>query len=242
MAQPVRLFSIIAILAGGLFGLKAISVTNSAVDFLTAEAIAMEAVPPAEESSGRGDDHADEAGEDEHAEPQEPLAEVPDVTSAFQQRLANRVRSGEEEDVLRALRDRRDELDAREAELDTREAMMLAMEQRVDDRIAELENLRNEINTLFGQLDDLEEQDLGRIIAWYSSMANDSAAAAAERFSSLDPQVQLQIASQMPERQFAPILAQMEPNDAATLTQLMATRGDLPETLDELEARLAEES
>ena len=237
MAQPIRLFSIIAILAGGLFGLKAISVTNNAIDFFTAEAVAMEAAPPAEEA-GQDDDQA----EDEYAEPEEPLAEVPDVNSAFQQRLANRVRSGEEEDVLRALRDRRDELDTREAELDTREAMMLAMEQRVDDRIAELENLRNEINVLFGQLDDMEEQDMTRIINWYSSMADNDAGGAATRFSALDPQVQLQIASQMSERKFAPILAEMQPNEAATLTQLMASRGDLPETLDELEARLAEEN
>lgn len=238
MAQPIRLFSIIAILAGGLFGLKAISVTNNAIDFFSAEAVAMEVAPPEDEAG------ADEGygAEDENAEPEEPLAEVPDVNSAFQQRLANRMRSAEEEDVLRALTLRREELDAREAELDTREALMLAMEQRVDDRIVELENLRNEINVLFGQLDDLEEQDLSRIINWYSTMADNDAAGASLQFSALDPQVQLQIASQMAERKFALILAEMQPNDAATLTQLMASRGDLPETLDELEARLAEEN
>lgn len=238
MAQPIRLFSIIAILAGGLFGLKAISVTNNAIDFFTAEAVAMEVAPPEDEAG------ADEgySGEDENAEPEEPLAEVPDVNSAFQQRLANRMRSAEEEDVLRALTLRREELDAREAELDTREALMLAMEQRVDDRIVELENLRNEINILFGQLDDMEEQDMTRIINWYSSMADDNVENAAAQFGALDPQVQLQIASQMDERKFALILAEIQPNEAATLTQLMASRGDLPETLDELEARLAEES
>ncbi|MEC9249028.1 MAG: hypothetical protein VX501_00125 [Pseudomonadota bacterium] len=238
MAQPIRLFSIIAILAGGLFGLKAISVTNNAIDFFSAEAVAMEVAPPEDEA---GADEGYDA-EDENAEPEEPLAEVPDVNSAFQQRLANRMRSAEEEDVLRALTLRREELDAREAELDTREALMLAMEQRVDDRIVELENLRNEINVLFGQLDDLEEQDLSRIINWYSTMADNDAAGASLQFSALDPQVQLQIASQMAERKFALILAEMQPNDAATLTQLMASRGDLPETLDELEARLAEEN
>ena len=238
MAQPIRLFSIIAILAGGLFGLKAISVTNNAIDFFTAEAVAMEVAPPEDEA---GADEGYDA-EDENAEPEEPLAEVPDVNSAFQQRLANRMRSAEEEDVLRALTLRREELDAREAELDTREALMLAMEQRVDDRIVELENLRNEINVLFGQLDDLEEQDLSRIINWYSTMADNDAAGASLQFSALDSQGQLQIASQMAERKFALILAEMQPNDAATLTQLMASRGDLPETLDELEARLAEEN
>ena len=62
MAQPIRLFSIIAILAGGLFGLKAISVTNNAIDFFTAEAVAMEAAPPAEEA---GQDDAREEEEEE---------------------------------------------------------------------------------------------------------------------------------------------------------------------------------
>lgn len=235
MAQPLRLFSIIAILAGGLFGLKAISVTNNAIDFFSAEAVAMEVAPP----EGEADAAGNSADDEETAEPQEPLAEVPDVSSAFQQRLANRVRSGEEEDVLVALRERRNELDTREAELDTREAMMLAMEQRVDDRIVELENLRNEINVLFGQLDDMEQRDLSRIIAWYGAM---DPADAALRLAALDPMRQVQIADGMSERKFGEILAVMEINDAATLTELMASRGDLPETLDELEARLAEES
>ena len=73
MAQPLRLFSIIAILAGGLFGLKAISVTNNAIDFFSAEAVAMEVAPP----EGEADPAGNSADDEETAEPQEPLAEVP---------------------------------------------------------------------------------------------------------------------------------------------------------------------
>ena len=61
-------------------------------------------------------------------------------------------------------------------------------------------------------------------------------------FPALDQTVQVQIASRMTARKFGEILGAMEPASAATLTQLMASRGDLPETLDELEERLAEDS
>lgn len=51
---------------------------------------------------------------------------------------------------------------------------MLVMEQCVDDCIVELENLCNEINILFGQFDDMEEQDMICIINWYSFMVDDN--------------------------------------------------------------------
>jgi len=114
---------------------------------------------------------------------------------------------------------------------------MMAMEQRVDGRIGELETLRGQVNELFGQLSEMEAEDMGTIVAWYNAM---EPADAAERIATLPPSVQIQIASRMSTRTFGPILAEMTTADAAALTQHMASRGDLPDTRDELEARLAQ--
>ena len=116
---------------------------------------------------------------------------------------------------------------------------MLAMEQRVDGKIDELNGLRGQIETLVGQLSEREEEDMSVIVAWYNAM---DARNAATLIPALDQTVQVQIASRMTARKFGEILGAMEPASAATLTQLMASRGDLPETLDELEERLAEDS
>lgn len=237
MTHSVRILSVIAILLGGLFGLKALSVANGAVDYFAAYAAVAPEPEPAQEAPETGDDAG--TGEEVAADaaPSASEAELAAATAAFENRLASGVRTAQEEDVLRALRQRSQELDSREAELDTREALMLAMEQRVDGRIAELESLRGQIDDLFGQLSQMEAEDMGTIVAWYNSMEPNEAA---DRIVVLDPAVQLQIASRMSTRTFGPILAAMNPAEAAALTQLMASRGDLPETRDELEARLAQ--
>lgn len=239
MAPSIRLFSIIAILLGGMFGLKAISVTNGTVDWLSARAeAATMAVAPDEaeaEEPAQTASVEDAPAEEPEATP-EPTA---DATAAFERRIASGIRTQEEENVIRALGQRRAELDSREAELDTREALMLAMEQRVDGKIDELNGLRGQIETLVGQLSEREEEDMSVIVAWYNAM---DARNAATLIPALDQTVQVQIASRMTARKFGEILGAMEPASAATLTQLMASRGDLPETLDELEERLAEDS
>ena len=63
---------------------------------------------------------------------------------------------------------------------------------------------------------------------------------AATRISSLDLNTQLQIASRMSQRTFGAILAEMTPLAAAGLTERMAARSNLPETVAELEARIAQ--
>ncbi len=235
MTQSVRILSVIAILLGGLFGMKLISVANGAADYFTAyAATAPEPEAPAEEAV---DERAGDETEAEEAPASEPAYDAAAITAAFENRLASGVRTAQEEDVLRALRQRSQELDARAAELDTREALMLAMEQRVDSRIAELDTLRGQVEELFGQLSEMEAEDMDTIVAWYNAMEPNEAA---DRIVVLDPSVQLQIATRMSTRTFGPILAAMTANEAAALTQLMASRGDLPDTRDELEARLAE--
>lgn len=91
---------------------------------------------------------------------------------------------------------------------------------------------------LTNSLSERESEDMQVIVAWYAAM---DARDAAERIATLDLDTQIQIAARMSNRQFGPILAEMTPPDAAQLTQRMAARSDLPDTVAELEARLADE-
>ena len=139
--------------------------------------------------------------------------------------------------MIYRLRERSIELDRRESELETREALMLAMEQRVDTKIGELNELRAQIESLAGDLTERESEDMNVIVSWYAAM---DAGDAATRISSLDLDTQLQIASRMSQRTFGGILAEMTPLAAASLTERMAARSNLPDTVAELEARIAE--
>ena len=245
MRESVRLLSVLAVLMGGLFGLKALSVANGAADWWSAHAASL-ATSEVQAQDSHGEEEADaghgaeEAGHDEPQAASVPPAMPPagEVSAAFAERIANGVRTAEEERVIYRLRERSNELDARESELETREALMLAMEQRVDGKIDELNALRGQIMELTNSLSERENEDMQVIVAWYGAM---DAGDAAERIATLDMDTQIQIAARMSQRQFGPILAEMTPAAAAQLTQRMVARSDLPETVAELEARLADE-
>ncbi|WP_417470052.1 MotE family protein [Maricaulis sp.] len=241
MREPMRLLAVLAILMGGLFALKAISVTNGAADWWQAQAATME-----QQGSGDAPASADDDADPQAAAPISLAAETATepATAAggtpseeFAARIANGVRTADEERVIYRLRERSIELDRRESELETREALMLAMEQRVDTKIGELNELRTQIESLAGDLTERESEDMNVIVSWYAAM---DAGDAATRISSLDLDTQLQIASRMSQRTFGGILAEMTPLAAASLTERMAARSNLPDTVAELEARIAE--
>lgn len=234
MREPIRFLSVLAILMGGLFGLKTLSVANGAADWWSAQAAVLED-EPAQESEPEND-YADASAEPTaQSEPQQ--CEANTGSLAFANALSGGGRTAEEEALITRLAERRNELEARDDELDTREALIQAMEQRVDERIQSLTELQDQIDTLVGTLNEREAEDLNTIVAWYGAMEPADAAAV---LTVLDAMRQVQIASAMPERRFGEILAQMDPPAAARLIELMATRSNMPQTAAELEARLGE--
>lgn len=232
--RPVRLLATAALLAGGLFVLKALEVGVSAADALAARALAEETEVP------------DDTGVTNEAAPPlpentigvvncAPVLPTSDQSSLFASRVGL---TPSQRDVLISLRDRRDELDGRSRELDTREQLLEAAEIRIDERIAELRTLRDDIETLLGTLSEQEEAEMTRLVSIYNNMEVD---AAAERLAALDPQTQVQIVTRMTARQAGPIMAEMNVRDAAILSALIASRRDVPDTAAELEARIGTE-
>lgn len=238
MREPLRFLTVLAVLMGGLLGLKTLSIANGAAEWWDAQGSAMAAQASQETEDGDADSDAPIMPA-EHSEPVELEAEPSalEVSAAFAERIASGVRTAEEERVIYRLRERSSELDARERQLETREALMLAMEQRVDTKIVELDALRTQIESLSGELSEREDADMAVIVSWYSAMEPGDAS---DRIATLDMETQLQIASRMSQRTFGAILAEMDTGSAAALTERMASRSNLPETVAELEARIAE--
>ncbi|QNL18377.1 hypothetical protein HXX25_02895 [Hyphobacterium sp. CCMP332] len=235
--RPVRLLATAAVLAGGLFVLKALEVGVGAADALATWNLSDEADNAAPE------DVVEDTNEAVSPLPENSIGEqtcAPVQPSADQSALfAARVGlSPSQRDLLTSLSDRRNELDGRARELDTREQLLEAAEIRIDERITELRTLRDDIETLLGSLSEAEEAEMIRLVAIYNQMEPD---AAAERIAALDPQTQVQIISRMTARQAGPIMAEMNVRDAASLTALIASRRDVPDTAAELEARIGTE-
>jgi flagellar motility protein MotE (MotC chaperone) len=127
--------------------------------------------------------------------------------------------------VLMELKERRIELDDREARADQREALIKVTEKRIEEKISELDSLRLEIVELLGNQSEEEEARMQSLVKIYSGMKPKDASAI---FNNLDMGILLQVVSRMSERKSAPIIASMDIQKAQELTTLLAEQRQLP--------------
>lgn len=139
----------------------------------------------------------------------------------------SRGESAAEIDVLSSLAKRRAALDAREADIEMRSQVLTAAEARVDDKIATLKKLQDQITALIGQRDAEEQKQIASLVKTYSAMKPKDAA---RIFNSLSDDVLVPVAQNMKSDVLAPILANMSPDNAQKLTVKLANRLKLPET------------
>jgi flagellar motility protein MotE (MotC chaperone) len=130
------------------------------------------------------------------------------------------------EDVFKDLAKRRDELDKREKELVTREALLQAAEKEIDRKFQELSQLRGEIEKLLGTQSVEEKARIASLVKIYEGM---KPADAARIFDTLDLDVLVAVVGQMSERKLSPVLAEMDPERARTITIMLAEQKKLPE-------------
>jgi flagellar motility protein MotE (MotC chaperone) len=131
----------------------------------------------------------------------------------------------EEIELLQSLAKRREELEQRAREIDERTVLLKAAEQRIDQKITELEQLQASIEDLLVKHDEQDEAQMLSLVKIYESMKPKDAA---RIFEELDMDVLLEVVERMKERKTAPILAQMNPERAKAVTMELAERRDLP--------------
>jgi flagellar motility protein MotE (MotC chaperone) len=123
--------------------------------------------------------------------------------------------------VLQSLGTRRNQLDAREQNLDTQLQLLSAAEAKVDVKLKQLAGLKGDIQGLLGEADAKKEAELARLVTIYEQM---KPADAAVRMTLLDDSVRLPLASKMNVRKLSAILGMMPPADAKTITEKLADR------------------
>lgn len=206
MSRVPRLLPLVAIAIGGVVAVRAVGAGPEL--FQGARAWAEEAAPAAAAASGEG-------GGAERPAP-------PAVCAIDAEELARQAGlSPAELRVLQSLSARRGELDARDADFETRLPLLIAAEAKVDDKIAALTALRAEIEGLIGQVDAREQAEIDRLVQVYSAMRPREAAAV---FAVLEDEVRLPVAAAMRPRSLAAIMAQMPPAAARQLTERLASR------------------
>jgi flagellar motility protein MotE (MotC chaperone) len=130
-----------------------------------------------------------------------------------------------EVEILQALSERRAKLDRQAEEIDRREALLQAAEQRVDEKIVKLQNIQKTIDGLLKKYDEQEETKVRGLVHIYEMMKPKEAA---RIFEQLDMPVLLEVLERMKDLKTAPILASMDPEKARTITIALAERRQLP--------------
>ncbi|MEM8811774.1 MAG: hypothetical protein AAGF59_04085 [Pseudomonadota bacterium] len=125
-----------------------------------------------------------------------------------------------ETQILQRLGDRRKQLDKRAAELDLREQLLTAAENRVERRVEELKALEARIKTAESQRDEHETMRLQGLVKMYETMKPKDAARVFDRLS-LD--ILVDVVQRMKPRKMSAILAKMSPDVAERLTVALAT-------------------
>ncbi|MEQ1618259.1 MAG: hypothetical protein ABL883_07940 [Terricaulis sp.] len=142
--------------------------------------------------------------------------------------------SAAEVQVLQALSARREALDHRSATEDTQDELLLAAQQRLDQRLTELHQLEATVNDLLGNLDDAQAQRITGLVDVYQRMRAKDAAVV---FDGLEDDVLVQVAGRMRQANLAEVMGKMQPERARHLTQMLAERARPPAGGAELLAR-----
>jgi flagellar motility protein MotE (MotC chaperone) len=137
--------------------------------------------------------------------------------------------SDAERALLQDLRQRRTELDSREAAITMRENVLASAEKRISARVEELTGLQKRLESLEASRRERDEANWAGLVKVYETMKPRDAAAI---FNDLDMAVLLPVLDRMKESKAAPVLAAMQPDRArlvtADLAQLRNKRNAVP--------------
>jgi flagellar motility protein MotE (MotC chaperone) len=129
--------------------------------------------------------------------------------------------SQSEIDLLQRLAARRNEMDNWNQDLDLREKLLKAAEQRLDKKLADLQGLQDSIKGLLKQHEEEQETKLKSLVKIYETMKPKDAA---NVFEKLDMNILLDVVERMKEAKIAPIIAAMNPDKAKSVTEELAGR------------------
>jgi flagellar motility protein MotE (MotC chaperone) len=129
--------------------------------------------------------------------------------------------SPSERAVLERLQSRRQELEARAREIDIRESLLKAAEQRIQSKVDEMKGIESRAAAANDQKSEAEKAGFKGLVTMYEGMKPKDAARVFDR---LEMPVLIEIATQIAPRKMSDILGQMSSEAAERLTVEMAHR------------------
>lgn len=241
LPQNIRILPVLLIVALLAFSVRLVDFA-SGVKNLSGAAQAMDKEEPSPVSDAAGQEPPDQSDLAKEGEPEKPATEKPESEKpvadskepASEATAAPEWRDASDEEVstqttkmevLKDLSARRESLDKKEQELQTREALLRAAEQEIDRKYQELSGLRSQLENLLDKQSEEEKSRIASLVKVYEGMKPKEAA---RIFDTLDIPVLMSVMSKMSERKLSPIMASMNPERAKTMTIMLAEEKTLP--------------
>jgi hypothetical protein len=136
------------------------------------------------------------------------------------------VSSPAEMEVLKQLSARRDEIEKRSRSLDAHDNLIKIAEQRVDQKVKELQTLRLQLQSMISQVSETQAAQLDNLVKIYETMKPDEAA---KIFETLDMPTLLNVIQRMKAKSTAPIMAKLPPEKAKDITMALTRQDQLPQ-------------
>ena len=129
------------------------------------------------------------------------------------------------ETMLAIIEDERKYLNVKKEEIENDLAKLELAKERVEIELDNLRELRQEVKGLLERTEKLYTEDVNRLITLYKTMKPKDAA---EIMDEIDPEVAVMVLGSMPERNAAPILANMNLTRARAISKIILERSKLP--------------
>ena len=123
--------------------------------------------------------------------------------------------------LLERLGERRKQIEDREKQIDVREGLLKATEDKIEKRIDDLKSMEDKIGSGVKTREETKQKELADLVKMYESM---KAKDAARVFDRLDGALLVDIARQMSPKKLADVVAKMQPDTAEKLTVGLANR------------------
>ena len=165
-----------------------------------------------------------QGGPKEGAKEQAPKAAAPETrpdAAVLHPEESQQQISPSERAVLERLQARRQELEARQREIDIRESLLKAAEKRIESKVEEMKAVESRISSTAAEQKEAEAQRLKGLVTMYESMKPKDAARVFDR---LEMGVLIEIATKITPRKMSDIMGLMQPESAERLTVEMARR------------------
>jgi flagellar motility protein MotE (MotC chaperone) len=124
-------------------------------------------------------------------------------------------------ETLQRLSERREVIERRERELAQKESLLKAAETRLDQKIAQMQEIEKQLQGLVQQYDAKKKAEIEQLVKIYTAMKPKDAA---RIFDDLDMAILVPVVTSMKENKVAPILALMNADKARQLTEEMSIR------------------